>query len=233
MAKALKQADHSALDSFGARIAWARERRELTQEGLGDYFNISSQAVNQWEKNKSFPKGPSRLDRLAQVLQVPREWLINGGDLNWSDTALDRIDSRSRPPIPVIDRVAAGSWREVTDPYEAGQGFDSVVPDKDVSDLTFALVIEGNSMLPRFEPGDKVIIDPAVEPRPGKFVVAKLDDDQEATFKKYRLRGYDKKRNPIIELSPLNDDYPTLVIDKDHPGSIVGTMVEHRKYETP
>jgi SOS-response transcriptional repressor LexA len=85
-------------------------------------------------------------------------------------------------------------------------------------------------MEPEFLPGDKVIIDPMVRPRPGDFVIAKRDNDQEATFKKYRLRSQDEHGRDMIELTPLNSDWPTLMIDRDNPGHIVGTMVEHRRY---
>jgi SOS-response transcriptional repressor LexA len=85
-------------------------------------------------------------------------------------------------------------------------------------------------MEPDFQPGDKVIIDPMVRPRPGDFVVAKRDNDQEATFKKYRLRSLDEQGCDVIELKPLNLDWLTVMIDRDNPGHIVGTMVEHRRY---
>jgi SOS-response transcriptional repressor LexA len=81
-----------------------------------------------------------------------------------------------------------------------------------------------------FQPGDKVIIDPEVKPQPGDFVVAKRDDDEEATFKKYRVRNQDEDGRSVIELTPLNSDWPTLMIDQDNPGNIVGTMVEQRRY---
>ena len=69
-----------------------------------------------------------------------------------------------------------------------------------------------------------------VQPRPGDFVVAKRDSDLSATFKKYRIRNQDEQGRDVIELTPLNPDWPTLMIDRDNPGRIVGTMVEHRRY---
>ncbi len=35
---------------------------------------------------------------------------------------------------------------------------------------------------------------------------------------------------PVIELVPLNEDWPTLTISTDNPGHIIGTLVEHRRY---
>ena len=62
---------------------------------------------------------------------------------------------------------------------------------------------------------------------PGDFVVAK-NGEEEATFKKYRPRGYGEDGQEIFELAPLNDDYPTMRSDRQHI-QIIGTMVEHRR----
>lgn len=130
--------------------------------------------------------------------------------------------------IPVISFVQAGMMTEAVDPYSLGQGFETILTDLDVSEQTFALIIEGDSMTPEFNPQDKVIIDPGIEPRPGDFVVAK-NTEEEATFKKYRPRGTGEHGQMMFELVPLNDDYPTLHSERDHL-RIIGVMVEHRKY---
>ncbi len=132
--------------------------------------------------------------------------------------------------VPVIDRVEAGMWGETADAYAPGSGSSSLMTDYPVSKDSFALDIIGTSMSPEFTPGDRVIIDPTISPRPGDFVVAKRDVDEAATFKKYRERGSDPAGKPIVELVPLNSDWPTLLIDADHPGRIIGTMIEHRRY---
>ena len=56
-------------------------------------------------------------------------------------------------------------------------------------------------MLPDFRPGDRVLIDPDVSPRPGDFVAAR-NTKQEATFKKYRVRGIDEVGQEVFELIP-------------------------------
>ena len=83
-------------------------------------------------------------------------------------------------------------------------------------------------MRPDFTPGDRVIIDPDVQPQAGDFVVAK-NGEEEATFKKYRVRGSDQTGNAVFELVPLNEDFETMRSDMQ-PIRIVGVMVEHRKY---
>ncbi len=105
------------------------------------------------------------------------------------------------------------------------------IDDTDVGARAFALEISGESMLPDFRPGEVIIIDPDCAIKPGDFVVAKTDGDDEATFKKYRPRGHDDNDIEIIELVPLNDDYPSETINAARPGRIIGKMVRHiRKF---
>lgn len=82
-------------------------------------------------------------------------------------------------------------------------------------------------MLPEFKPGDLVIIEPEWDPRPGEYVAAK-NGREEATFKKYRQRGFDASGNVVFELVPLNEDYPTIRSDET-PLAIIGVMAEHRR----
>lgn len=85
-------------------------------------------------------------------------------------------------------------------------------------------------MIDEFYPGDIVIVDPEIPPRPGDYVVARLTREETVTFRKYRPRGNDRSGRPVIELAPLNEDYPPIVMDGRRPGSVVGTILEHRKY---
>ncbi len=215
------------MTTLGQRLEQARERAGLKQKEVAEHFGITSQAISQWEAGRTRPDG-QRLAALSRLFRLRLDWLLEGlGPM--SDEAEGSPQARGTP-VPVIDRVQAGGWSEVGDPYAVGGGEEFLTTDLQVSPYTFALVLEGLSMTPEFRPGDKVIIDPATRPRPGEYVVAKREKDQEATFKKYRLRGQDAQGRDIIELVPLNPDWPTLVIDADNPGYIIGTMVEHRRY---
>lgn len=130
--------------------------------------------------------------------------------------------------VPLISYIQAGVWSEVVDNFSAGDADEWLMTDQELSGVAFALEIKGESMLPEFSPGDRVIIDPDVAPQPGDFVAAK-NGHEEATFKKYRPRSTDAAGNVVFELIPLNDDFPSMRSDVT-PIKIVGTMVEHRKY---
>ncbi len=117
---------------------------------------------------------------------------------------------------------------EIVTPFPPGWGYEYLLTDLDLSDHAFALEIEGHSMIPEFQPGDRVIVEPAIAPRPGDFVVAK-NGREEATFKKYRARGVTVDGLDLFELVPLNPDYPTISNERE-PVKIIGVMVEHRRY---
>jgi SOS-response transcriptional repressor LexA len=215
--------------SLGQRLMRAREHADIKQKDVAEYFGISSQAVSQWEADRTRPDS-HRLAKLARLFDIRLEWLLDETGPMDPEEARPAAQVRHTARVPVIDRVQAGDWTEVEDPFALGSADEFLQTDLRVSSSTFALVIEGRSMEPEFQPGDKVIIDPMVRPRPGDFVVAKRDNDQEATFKKFRLRSQDEQGRDVIELKPLNPDWPTFMIDQDNPGHIVGTMVEHRRY---
>lgn len=130
--------------------------------------------------------------------------------------------------IPLVSYVQAGHMTEAIDSYTVGDACEWLLTDLELSGYAFALEIKGDSMLPEFKQGDRVIIDPQVEPNPGDFVVAK-NGDNEATFKKYRPRGINDRGDQVFELVPLNEDYPSMRSDISHI-QIIGTMVEHRRY---
>ncbi|WP_248885765.1 LexA family protein [Acidithiobacillus acidisediminis] len=211
------------------------------QEMLSEYIELEAQI------------GGARgaLRRVADVLDIDRSLLsqIKSGHRNCGEELALKIGLKLRNPnwwvrdkdkkpgfdknvspapsairtVPLISKVAAGRMTEVADPYEAGASEEDIPVYGEVSDYTFALRIEGNSMEPEFIDGDIVIIDPSVSPLPGDFVVAK-NNEEEATFKKYRPRGKNDQGIDYFELIPLNEDYAPLRSDLEHL-RVIGTMV--------
>lgn len=162
------------------------------------------------------------LQKIAQALGCSVSDLFAGEESNVTPVP---IGARR---IPLISHVQAGHMTEAVDAYSLGDAAEWLLTDLELSPSAFALRIKGDSMLPEFREGDTVIIDPAVTPLPGDYVVAK-NDDNEATFKKYRPRGLNEQGQPVFELVPLNEDYPSLRSDRSNL-QIIGTMVEHRRY---
>ena len=138
-----------------------------------------------------------------------------------------KITTLGSRAIPVISSIQAGALKEIVVPYSPGDGFATIYVDEGYSRWAFGLEIEGDSMFPDYLPGDIVVIEPDWEPRPGDCVAAR-NGKQEATFKKYRLRGTDAQGNDIFELVPINENYPTVRSDEVSL-TILGVMAELRR----
>jgi SOS-response transcriptional repressor LexA len=210
---------------FPTLVAFARHYALDTtyiSQLLHGHRNMGEKAARKLEAKLGWP--PMTLDR-------------GGAEAPDSATVSTRFErnvsgaARGLRRVPRISFVQAGPWQEVVDPYAPGAAEDYLLTDLDLGPQAFALTIQGDSMLPEFREGDTIIIDPGVQPAPGDFVVAK-NDQEEATFKKYRPRGVNERGELVIELVPLNEDYPSLRSDCT-PLRIIGTMVEHRRYRQP
>jgi SOS-response transcriptional repressor LexA len=205
----------------------AKELKGLIgQSALARALNTSPQTVHNWELRGISKQG---LLLAQRIIGCSAQWVETGlGPMNMGSGQNVKSAPIGAVRIPLISYVQAGCWTGIVDNFQPGDADDWLLTDLELSDCAFALQIKGDSMLPEFKEGDRVIIDPTVEPMPGDFVVAK-NGENEATFKKYRPRGTNENGVNIFELVPLNEDYASMRSDSQHI-SIIGTMVEHRKY---
>lgn len=214
--------------NLSQRIARALELSQKSRSQLAKEIGVSASAISQWVSGNIKTLKASSASRIEKATGVRAAWLIDGtqpmmvSDINVAGSSVGNHH------VPLIDYVQAGAWSAPADPYTLGDAHEWLLTDLDLHKDSFALEIRGDSMTPDFQPGDRVIIDVGIQPQPGDFVVAK-NGDQEATFKKYRVRGYDETGNITFDLVPLNSDYPTISSDMT-PIHVLGVMVEHRKY---
>lgn len=189
----------------------ARTKAAFSQEALAQALGVTKGNVSAWENSRHKPK-------LEQILTIGR---ATGFALppDLSDWSMSPASIGTRR-VPLVSHEAAGRWTG-----EVNQSHDSkdwLMTDLEHSGSAFALEIRDEAMLPEFKEGDKIIIDPEVQPRPGDFVLFSHDDAVD--FRKYRPRTAD-----VFELMPLNDDFSSIRSDVTQV-NIIGTMVEHRKY---
>lgn len=124
--------------------------------------------------------------------------------------------------VPLISFVQAGSFKEAV--MNAQDEFVATYAGN-LGEHAFALEVVGDSMYPEFKAKDKIIVDPDVDPIPGDFVIAQ-NGDNEATFKKYKPRGFDENGREYFELVPLNENYPTLD-SRFQDIKILATVIDH------
>lgn len=61
--------------TIGEKIKSLRQSKDLTQSGLGELLNVSSQAVSNWERGKGYPD-ISNIIQISELFQVSLDILI-------------------------------------------------------------------------------------------------------------------------------------------------------------
>jgi len=187
-----------------------RKQRGLTQAELGKICNVHQTAVSQWEMGRTLPDSDS-LSILADYFNVSIEQLLGR-----------EKSEKKRFFIPVLGSVRAGMPLEA---FEDPNGYEEISPEMALSGEHFALRIEGDSMMPRFCPGDVVIVRKQPDVNSGDVAVV-LIDGNEATVKKLIKKG------TSLMLVPNNNIYEPTIFSADEierlPVSILGKVVELR-----
>lgn len=189
--------------SLGQRLKQAREKAQVSQRGLAKRSGLSQQLISKLENG--LVESTTEVFRLAEALGVDPRWLATGkGSPQSGDDVVQGPAIMAY--VPLISWVAAGNWREVVDPYPPGGGENLVPATCRVGNNAYALRVQGDSMEPVFPNGSIIIVDPASEARHGSYVIVRLDDAEQATFKQLVIDG------GIRYLKPLNPRYPVMEI---------------------
>ncbi|EJP3662606.1 LexA family transcriptional repressor [Salmonella enterica] len=118
---------------------------------------------------------------------------------------------REREKYPLLSWISAGSWCYADEPYSLSDVSEWYASETTVYGRGFWLRVEGDSMTAptgvSIPEGTLVLFDTGREPANGSLVIAKLEDSNEATFKKLIIDGgrrYLKGLNPAWPLVPIN-----------------------------
>ena len=196
---------------ISSRVRNLRAKLGMTQLQLAEIVGVAQNSIQKIESGDT--KNPRNIERLAEVLQTTPEFLRFGvGDI---DNAT--VVASAGNYLPLISMVQAGVW---TDIQEVAPLDVELYPCPiKCSKRSFIVKVEGESMLPDFKPGDLIYVDPEVQVENGSYVVARLDDENQATFKQLIIDGNKKY------LKALNPDWPNKFIAINGNCTIVGKVV--------
>ncbi|WP_412534753.1 LexA family protein [Pseudomonas amygdali] len=198
---------------------------KISQAALARACGVTAPSVNDWVSGKTKTIEGQNLLLAADFLQVVPLWLATGkGRMRKTDAADEdssqfsgeqsNVEMTAQPErmyrYPVVSTVAAGAWSEAVEP-----GFSDRYETSDykAKGRGFWLEVAGDSMTApsgmSVPEGMLILVDPGVEARPGKLVVAKLPSSNEATFKKLiddAGQLYLKPLNPGYSMIKCTDD---------------------------
>lgn len=211
---------------IGKRIFEARKEKGLTLKELGELTGgLKQTRLTNWEQGTRAP-GPEEIKLLAEALDVSPAFLMCLSD----EKEVKKPKSFSKL-IPLLDpRQACDAGLDIRADHEADQSGNEIFISvstgllPELSDHAFALKMVDESMTPEIRLSDVLVIDPAISPRPGDFVVVKLADKLEVIVCQYKKLSY---TSPEIELLTLNDNWPNIKVKDDCILYVIGTVVQN------
>lgn len=197
---------------------------DVSNAKLARMIGVSRPTIGNWIEGKSAPTGEN-LTNLANALKVDPNWLMSGKE---SRVRLDNnVDiSQKIPfegfPVPVISWVAAGSFGPIETVLRDAEVDEYLPPIKECGKNGYGLVVTGISMSPKFEPEDRIYVNPDFQVsdlKTGDLVIVSCAGDNEATFKQLIIEGTTKY------LKPLNPKWDEQIIKLTEDCRLVGKVV--------
>lgn len=196
-----------------------RKELGLTQADIAKAVGVSRVSVSLWEKGETTPKG-IYIPLLAKILNCDVNWLLTGQGSPVparSESNVEPVALKPQGAYPVISWVQAGDWSDIslTNLHEA----DRYPCPVKCSEETFILKVVGKSMNPVFNEGELIFVDPEIQASNGKYVIARLEDENQATFKQIIIEDGHKY------LQAINPNWPTPIISINGNCTIVGVVI--------
>ena len=192
-------------------IIEGRRQLAMTVSAFARAAGVTRAAVQQWERLGGTSPNRAHRPAVARLLGISVGELLTGGP---------RPSNRAgRRVVRVLPPVEAGGFVSI-DNFGPRSKLETVLVTVEVKQHTFALRVHGESMRGHgansFPPGTIVVVEPALKPRPGDFVIV-LNRSKQATFKQLtRIDG-------VSYLKPLNDRFKTRLLGD---GVIIGVVRE-------
>jgi len=204
-------------NTVGFRIREMRKFHDYSQAQLAIKLGVSRSLISHWESDNRKPSY-DELINIAKLGGVSMDFLLGTTTVPDGEVI---VPSLHEGKIPILGVAPCGEAIEV---IEDIIGYIDV-PRKMQKDH-FALKAKGDSMTPRIESGDVMVIRQCSSVDSGKVAIVKVNGE-EATCKKimYNENG--------ITLIPLNSNHDILMFSnrdiEQLPVTIIGEVVEIRR----
>ena len=197
---------------MGDNIQYYMDLRGIERREFAKAINVPYSSLTDWINGNTYPR-IDKIQKMADFFHIEK-----------SDLVEPRNSSKKSESfrIPVLGRVAAGIPIEMIEDVIDWEEIDEATAK---TGTIFALSVKGNSMEPRIQDGDVVIVHQQDDAESGDTVIVTVNGD-DATCK--RLRKY----KDGIELVPMNPAYSPLFFSNEEiagkPVKILRKVIELR-----
>lgn len=218
----MQQRLNLCMDTIATRALAARKFARMTQKEAETASGVKQSDISKIERGDT--ERPAGLLALARAYGVDAHWLDTGDGPSPEDlilagamsaagrSALGTANTEPGPAqrglVPLISWVQAGAWNPTSDPLQPGEAERWMPCPVAHSAGTFVLRVRGDSMtaphgnIRTYPEGCLVYVDPEKRsPMNGDRIIAKLEGEDEVTFKVY------KNEDGRQWLQPLNPSH--------------------------
>ncbi|PWK64119.1 helix-turn-helix transcriptional regulator [Aminobacter sp. AP02] len=197
-----------------AAIDALAERYSLSASGLAKKAGLDSTAFNKSKRQSvdGRPRWPST-ESLAKIIEATNSSLEEF--LGFVEPAKATVRTKPREQqtgVPLLGFAQAGAGGFFDDAgFPAGQGWELIELPARATDSSYALEVQGDSMLPLYRNGDVLIVEPGAAVRKGDRVVVKTMSGE------VMAKVLERQTQGIIELVSLNPEHP---VRRFHTGEV-------------
>ena len=202
-------------DRVWAAIDALAERYSLSASGLAKLAGLDSTAFNKSKRLSADgrPRWPST-ESIAKIMEatgasldeffmlVEKSVVAQAGQQARPRGAVGALP-RQQPIVPLVGFAQAGAGGFFDDAgFPAGHGHDLVELPARSSETSYALKVQGDSMLPLYRDGDVLIVEPGASIRRGDRVVVKTAGGE------VMAKVLERQTPKVIALISLNPAHP-------------------------
>ena len=211
------------LNTVGERLKKARKHAQMTQVDLAKAVDAKQGAISDLENGRNHSS--TKLVQMALCTGVNPEWLSTGkGEMiskECKDATSTRNNEISLSPVYSFQQIK----KLIKNEYVSSKTYEPIHQDN--CKQLYWLIIDDSSMAPIFRSQHLVLINPALTPQPGDYVVA-ISDNEQVLFRKWRDCGIDDATGKeYTQLIALNSDYPA-IDSRFMTFEVYGVATEHR-----
>lgn len=196
-------------DRVWAAIDALAERYSLSASGLAKRAGLDSTAFNKSKRQSSDgrPRWPST-ESLAKIIEATNSSLDEFLSLVEGRRSADRPLPVQPSTVPLLGFAQAGAGGFFDDAgFPAGQGWDLIELPAQSGEGSYALQVQGDSMLPLYRHGDVLVVQPHAALRKGDRVVVKTSSGE------VMAKVLQRRTASVVELVSLNPEHPDRRLD--------------------
>ena len=192
--------------SLAERLTLAMSIKGITESTLGKSVGVSQTTI--WKLKNGKTSSNRKIYEIANYLNVNLNWLVNGKggmDNNSKENKIDYIGKVKEESI-----IIKGEALMKTDgAFQINEDFNGRLKFHSDDPNAFALKIKGDSMFPRINSGEFVVIEPNIIPSSGDEVLVRTKDGSNM------IKKLEFHRDCTYRFTSINQNHPPITLDED------------------